>query len=83
MKTGRGVICFISNDVMAGWPVASDGMRERYLEADVIRVDSLNGDKYKTGKTTPEGDPDPSIFSKARSEFSSGRRSPRWSARPA
>ena len=29
-------------------------MRERYLEAfDVIRIDCLNGDKYKTGKTTP------------------------------
>jgi hypothetical protein len=40
------------------------GMRERYLEAfDAIRVDCLNGDKYKTGKTTPDGKPDPSIFS--------------------
>ena len=39
-------------------------MRERYLEAfDAIRIDCLNGDKYKTGKTTPEGEPDPSIFS--------------------
>ena len=39
-------------------------MRERYLEAfDSIRIDCLNGDKYKTGKTTPDGDPDPSIFS--------------------
>jgi hypothetical protein len=39
-------------------------MRERYLEAfDDIRIDCLNGDKFKTGKTTPEGLPDPSIFS--------------------
>jgi hypothetical protein len=39
-------------------------MRERYLEAyDTIRIDCLNGDKYKTGKTTPDGLPDPSIFS--------------------
>ena len=39
-------------------------MRERYLEAfDAIRIDCLNGDKYKTGKTTPDGKPDPSIFS--------------------
>ena len=30
---------------------------------DTIRVDCLNGDKYKTGKTTPDGKPDPSIFS--------------------
>ena len=62
-KTGRGVVCFISN---YSWldGLSFTGMRERYLEAfDVIRIDSLNGDKYKTGKTTPEGTPDPSIFS--------------------
>ena len=39
-------------------------MRERYLEAfDEIRIDCLNGDKYKTGKVAPDGSPDPSIFS--------------------
>ena len=39
-------------------------MRERYLETfDAIRIDCLNGDKYKTGKVTPMGEPDPSIFS--------------------
>ena len=39
-------------------------MRERYIEAfDVIRIDCLNGDKYKTGKVSPDGAPDPSIFS--------------------
>ena len=39
-------------------------MRERYLEAfDAIRIDCLNGDKYRTGKTTPAGAPDPSIMS--------------------
>ncbi len=62
-KTGRGVVCFISN---YSWldGLSFTGMRERYLEAfDVIRIDNLNGDKYKTGKTTPDGAPDPSIFS--------------------
>ena len=62
-KTGRGVVCFISN---YSWldGLSFTGMRERYLEAfDVIRIDCLNGDKYKTGKTTPDGAPDPSIFS--------------------
>ena len=62
-KTGRGVVCFISN---YSWldGLSFTGMRERYLEAfDAIRVDCLNGDKYKTGKTTPDGSPDPSIFS--------------------
>ena len=62
-KTGRGVVCFISN---YSWldGLSFTGMRERYLDAfDAIRVDCLNGDKYKTGKTTPDGQPDPSIFS--------------------
>ena len=62
-KTGQGIVCFISN---YSWldGLSFTGMRERYLESfDAIRIDSLNGDKYKTGKTTPEGTPDPSIFS--------------------
>ena len=62
-KTGRGIVCFISN---YSWldGLSFTGMRERYLEAfDAIRIDNLNGDKYKTGKTTPDGRPDPSIFS--------------------
>ena len=62
-KTGRGIVCFISN---YSWldSLAFAGMRERYLEAfDAIRIDCLNGDKFKTGKTTPDGRPDPSIFS--------------------
>jgi hypothetical protein len=62
-RTGRGIVCFISN---YSWldGLSFTGMRERYLEAfDAIRIDCLNGDKYKTGKTTPDGSPDPSIFS--------------------
>ncbi len=62
-KTGRGLVCFISN---YSWldGLSHPGMRERYLTAfDSIWIDSLNGDKYRTGKTTPEGRPDPSIFS--------------------
>ena len=62
-KTGRGVVCFISN---YSWldGLSFTGMRERYLDAfDAIRIDCLNGDKYKTGKTTPDGRSDPSIFS--------------------
>ena len=64
-KTGEGVVCFISNySWLDGLSFA--GMRERYLEDfDAIRVDCLNGDKYKTGKLTPEGAPDPSVFSTA------------------
>ena len=61
--TGQGVVCFISN---YSWLDGQSftGMRERYLEAfDVVRIDCLNGDKYKTGKVAPDGSPDPSIFS--------------------
>ena len=62
-KTGQGVVCFISNySWLDGLSFA--GMRERYLrEFDAIRIDSLNGDKYRTGKVSPDGSPDPSIFS--------------------
>ena len=62
-KTGEGVVCFISN---YSWldGLSFTGMRERYLEAfDTVRIDCLNGDKYKTGKVAPDGSPDPSIFS--------------------
>ena len=62
-KTGQGIVCFISN---YSWldGLSFTGMRERYLrEFDTIRIDSLNGDKYRTGKVAPDGSPDPSIFS--------------------
>ena len=62
-RTGRGVVCFISN---YSWldGLSFTGMRERYLEAfDAVRIDCLNDDKYKTGKVAPDGTPDPSIFS--------------------
>lgn len=62
-KTGQGVVCYISN---YSWldGLSFTGMRENYLETfDAIRIDCLNGDKYKTGKLAPDGTPDPSIFS--------------------
>ena len=61
--TGHGIVCFISN---YSWldGLSFTVMREHLLESfDAIRIDNLNGDKYKTGKTTPDGKPDPSIFS--------------------
>ena len=57
-ETGQGVVCFISN---YSWldGLSFTGMRERYLDAfDAIRIDCLNGDKYKTGKVAPDGSPD-------------------------
>ena len=62
-RTGQGIVCFISN---YSWldGLSFTGIRERYVEAfDCVRIDCLNGDKYKTGKIAPDGSPDPSIFS--------------------
>ncbi len=61
--TKKGVVCFISNfEWLDG--LSHPGMRERYLEVfDRIWIDCLNGSKRRTGKTTPWGDPDPSVFS--------------------
>lgn len=58
----RGIVCFISN---FSW---LDGqshpvMRKRFLDAfDQIWVDNCNGDKYRTGKRTPDGKSDQSMF---------------------
>ncbi len=62
-RSGRGVVCYISN---YSWldGLSHTGMREKYLEMfDQIWIDCLNGDKFKTGKLTPQGEPDPSVFS--------------------
>ena len=62
-RPGQGIISFISNN---SWldNLSCPGMRERYLEVfDRIAIDNLNGDKFKNGKLTPEGDSDPSVFS--------------------
>lgn len=59
----KGIVCYISN---YSWldGLSHTGMRERYMEVfDSITIDCLNGDKYKTGKKTPDGKPDPSVFS--------------------
>jgi len=59
----HGIVCYISN---YSWldGLSHTGLRERFLaEFDQVWIGSLNGDKYKTGKTTPDGKPDPSVFS--------------------
>jgi hypothetical protein len=58
----RGIACFISN---FSW---LDGqshpvMRKRFLDGfHAIWIDNCNGDKYRTGKRTPDGKPDQSMF---------------------
>ena len=62
-KTGKGVVCYISNFSYldaASFVV----MRERFAkEFDKLWFDRMNGDSRETGKTTPDGKPDPSVFS--------------------
>ncbi|MGW7277796.1 type ISP restriction/modification enzyme [Streptomyces sp. NPDC054844] len=62
-QTGKGIICFVTNSSWLGDP-SSVVMRERLLaEFDDITIDHLNGDSRETGKKTPNGEPDPSVFS--------------------
>jgi hypothetical protein len=59
----EGVICYISNFSYLGDP-SFVVMRQRFLaEFDKLWFDSMNGDSRGTGKLTPEGKPDPSVFS--------------------
>lgn len=58
-----GIISYISNSVWLNG-LSFTGMREHYMNSfNTVWVDNLNGDKFKTGKVTPEGLPDPSVFS--------------------
>lgn len=62
-KGGRGVVSFITNFSYLGDP-SFVVMRERFLnEFDSLWLDCMNGDSRETGKLTPEGKPDPSVFS--------------------
>ncbi len=62
-KTGKGVVCYISNFSYLSDP-SYVVMRQRFLtEFDSLWFDCLNGDSRETGKLTPDGKPDPSVFS--------------------
>jgi hypothetical protein len=62
-RTGQGIVCYISNFSYLGDP-SFVVMRRRFLEEfDTLWFDCLNGDSRETGKLTPEGKPDPSVFS--------------------
>jgi hypothetical protein len=62
-ESGQGIICYISNHSYVGDP-SYVVMRQRFLNHfDAIWIDCLNGDSRETGKLTPDGKPDPSIFS--------------------
>src|ERR1039457_10167 len=62
-RTGQGIVCFISNFSYLSDP-SFVVMRQRFLkEFDTLWFDCLNGDSRETGKLTPDGKPDPSVFS--------------------
>jgi hypothetical protein len=62
-KSGKGVVCYISNFSYLGDP-SFVVMRKRFLaEFDKLWFDCMNGDSRETGKLTPEGKSDPSVFS--------------------
>lgn len=61
--SGMGVVSFISNFSYLGDP-SFVVMRRRFLDGfNAMWFDCMNGDSRETGKRTPEGDPDPSVFS--------------------
>jgi hypothetical protein len=61
--TGQGVISFISNFSYLSDP-SFVVMRQRFLaQFDKFWLDCMNGDSRETGKLTPDGMPDPSVFS--------------------
>jgi len=61
----RGVVCFISNFSYVREPSFVVMRQHLSQHFDRIWIDNLNGDSRETGKTTPQGLPDPSVFSTA------------------
>ena len=60
-KTGRGVVCFISN---YSWldGLSFTGMREHYLDAfDAVRIDNLHGDRI-ISEYAPDGRTSETVF---------------------
>jgi len=62
-KPGKGIVSYISNFSYLSDP-SFVVMRKRFLnEFDKLWFDCMNGDSRETGKLTPDGNPDPSVFS--------------------
>jgi hypothetical protein len=63
VKSGKGIISYISNFSYL-YRDSFVVMRQHLLEEfEQIWIDCMNGDSRETGKLTPEGKPDPSVFS--------------------
>jgi predicted helicase len=62
-EAAQGVVCFISNYSYVREPsfvVMREHLQNNFSQ---IWIDNLNGDSRETGKKTPDGKPDPSVFS--------------------
>ena len=59
----RGIVCYVSSYSYLNDP-SFVVVRKRFLsEFQHVWIDCLNGDSRETGKRTPDGEPDPSVFS--------------------
>jgi hypothetical protein len=61
--SGEGIVCYITNFSYLSEPSYLVMRRRLVKEFDKTWVDCLNGSSRETGKLTPDGKPDPSIFS--------------------
>jgi predicted helicase len=62
-ETGKDMISYISNFSYLGDP-SFVALRQRFLTGfDALWFDCMQGDSRETGKLTPEGKLDPSVFS--------------------
>lgn len=62
-QTGRGIFSYISSYSYLSDPSFVVARNRLLKEFDAIWIDCMNGDSRETGKLTPEGLPDPSVFS--------------------
>ena len=61
--SGKGVVSFISNHSWISRTVFRRAAATLSREFDKFWFDCMNGDSRETGKLTPDGKPDPSVFS--------------------
>jgi len=59
----QGVVCYITNHSYLSDPSFVVARQHLLNGFHRLWIDGFNGDSRETGKLTPEGDPDPSIFS--------------------
>ncbi|BAI75011.1 adenine specific DNA methyltransferase (plasmid) [Azospirillum sp. B510] len=62
-RADEGVVCYITNHSYIGDPSYVVARQRLLTGFDRIWIDGLNGDSRETGKLTPDGKPDPSVFS--------------------